>query len=90
MTARALVLDARRVHDGALAFEGNDLPGVMSARAGAWLAKRGVAPGARVVAMAHPDADGKATAAFVHAAAKGVVVEVIRGEPRRAAGSSPA
>ncbi len=32
-----------------LAFEGNDVPGVMSARAGAWLLRRGVDLGGRVV-----------------------------------------
>ena len=38
--ARTLVL-ATGAHDGVLAFEGNDVPGVMSARAGAWLLRRG-------------------------------------------------
>jgi len=46
--AKTLVL-ATGAHDGVLAFEGNDVPGVMSARAGAWLLRLGVDLGARVV-----------------------------------------
>lgn len=48
VTARTLVL-ATGAHDGVLAFEGNDVPGVMSARAGAWLLRRGVGLGEHVV-----------------------------------------
>lgn len=48
LTAKTLVL-ATGAHDGVLAFEGNDVPGVMSARAGAWLLRRGVDLGGRVV-----------------------------------------
>lgn len=48
VTARTLVL-APGAHDGALAFEGNDVPGVMSARAAALLASYGVVPGEHVV-----------------------------------------
>ncbi len=48
VTARTLVL-ATGAHDGVLAFEGNDVPGVMSARAGAWLLRRGVDLGKSVV-----------------------------------------
>ncbi|MDP9150644.1 MAG: hypothetical protein M3O36_11990, partial [Myxococcota bacterium] len=40
LNAHTLVL-APGAHDGVLAFEGNDLPGVMSARAGARLASYG-------------------------------------------------
>jgi sarcosine oxidase subunit alpha len=47
VTARTLVL-AVGSHDGALAFEGNDLPGIMSARAGCRLLVHGVTPGRRV------------------------------------------
>ena len=53
VTARTLVL-ATGAHDGVLAFEGNDLPGVMSARAGAWLLGRGVHLGERVVVAIAP------------------------------------
>jgi sarcosine oxidase subunit alpha len=44
---RALIL-ATGTHDGTIAFPGNDLPGVMSARAGALLAQHGIAIGDRV------------------------------------------
>ncbi|HKQ69413.1 MAG TPA: 2Fe-2S iron-sulfur cluster-binding protein [Polyangiaceae bacterium] len=44
---RALVL-ATGTHDGVLPFAGNDLPGVASARAGALLARHGIAIGRRV------------------------------------------
>ena len=45
---RTVVL-ATGAHDGVLAFAGNDLPGVMSARAGGWLLDRGILPGKRIV-----------------------------------------
>jgi sarcosine oxidase subunit alpha len=45
---KTLVL-ATGAHDGVLAFEGNDVPGVMSARAGAWLLRRGVSLGDKIV-----------------------------------------
>jgi sarcosine oxidase subunit alpha len=50
VTARTLVL-APGAHDGVLAFEGNDLPGVMSARAACRLLSHGVVPGPRIVAV---------------------------------------
>jgi sarcosine oxidase subunit alpha len=90
VTARALVL-APGAHDGALAFEGNDLPGVMSARAAAWLAARDVVLGERVVALVTKGSDGAVAEAFARAieglGAK-VAVEVARAEPLRAEGSS--
>jgi sarcosine oxidase subunit alpha len=55
LTARAVVL-APGAHDGVLPFEGNDLPGVMSARALAWLLARGVRPGERAVVVAQGSA----------------------------------
>lgn len=48
--ARALVF-ASGAHDGVLACEGNDLPGVMSARAVAMLAARGIEPTGDVVVV---------------------------------------
>lgn len=53
VSPRALVL-ACGAHDGVLAFPGNDLPGVMSARAGGLLLARGVLPGRRVVVVSAP------------------------------------
>ena len=50
----ALVL-ACGAHDAALAFEGNDIPGVMSARAAGWLLHRhGVVPGKNIVVVVAP------------------------------------
>jgi sarcosine oxidase subunit alpha len=46
--ARTLVL-APGAHDGMLAFEGNDLPGVMSARAAGYLLSHGVTAGEQIV-----------------------------------------
>ncbi|HEY1691216.1 MAG TPA: (2Fe-2S)-binding protein [Polyangiaceae bacterium] len=65
---RTLVL-APGAHDGVLAFEGNDVPGVMSARAGGWLLAGGVTPGKRVV-VAVAEGGGPFGDAFarVHAA----------------------
>jgi len=56
---RALVL-ATGAHDGALPFPGNDLPGVISARAAARLAQHGIAIGKRVALLG----DGPYIAAF--------------------------
>ena len=46
-TPRALIL-ATGAHDGVLLFPGNDLPGVMSARAAAMLARGGIVLGDRI------------------------------------------
>jgi sarcosine oxidase subunit alpha len=82
VTTRTLVL-APGCHDGAVAFEGNDLPGVMSARAGCRLLAHGVRPGHDVVVVEVDS--GPFGAAFVRAwpEAKRVV-----GRPLRAAGRS--
>jgi sarcosine oxidase subunit alpha len=82
VTARTLVL-APGCHDGALAFEGNDLPGVMSARAGCRLLAHGVAPGNRVVLVGEGD-PGPFGAAL--AGADGIVVTRVVGLPVRVAG----
>jgi sarcosine oxidase, subunit alpha len=80
VTARTLVL-ATGCHDGALAFEGNDLPGVMSARAGCRLLAHGVTPGERVVLLGEGDLGPFGTVLAAH----GVVTRVV-GLPVRAAG----
>jgi sarcosine oxidase subunit alpha len=54
VTARTVVL-APGAHDGVIAFEGNDVPGVMSARAGCRLLAHGVAPGRQVVVVVTKD-----------------------------------
>ncbi|HEX3769576.1 MAG TPA: FAD-dependent oxidoreductase, partial [Polyangiaceae bacterium] len=81
--ARTLVL-APGAHDGAVAFEGNDVPGVMSARAGCRLLAHRVLPGARVV-VARVHGGGPFGRAFAAARPDATVVE---GVPLRAAGSA--
>ncbi len=90
VSARALVL-APGAHDGALAFEGNDVPGILSARAAGWLLARGVTLGERVVVciVEGTGAIGATGEAFARAAARaGQVVEVVRGVPVRVEGSA--
>jgi len=90
--AKALVL-ASGAHDGVLAFEGNDLPGVMSARAGALFLRHGVAVGEHVVVVI-PPGGGPFGASYARAiesepAAKGrVKVEIVYGEPLAVEGTS--
>jgi sarcosine oxidase, subunit alpha len=88
LEARTLVL-ACGAHDGALAFEGNDVPGVMSARAAGWLLARGVLVGKKVVVVTSPGG-GPFGASFARAqaAAPQQKVTVVLGEPVRIHGSS--
>jgi sarcosine oxidase subunit alpha len=69
---RALVL-ATGAHDGTVAFPGNDLPGVMSARAGALLAQHGIAIGDRVALFG----GGVYSDAFLHRMERHVEVFVV-------------
>ncbi len=85
VTARTLVL-ATGAHDGVLAFEGNDVPGVMSARAGAWLLRRGVDLGRVVVALAGGGPFGEAFAR--EAKSRGQEVTVVEGAPTMVKGST--
>ena len=50
MTPRALIF-ATGAHDGVLLFPGNDLPGVMSARAAAMLARGGIVLGDEIALL---------------------------------------
>jgi len=87
LSAKTLVL-ATGAHDGVLAFEGNDVPGVMSARAGAWLLRRGIVVGEKIV-VAIAESGGPFGEAFAREAKrKNVDVTVVRGEPNAAHGSS--
>lgn len=87
-------------HDGALAFEGNDVPGVMSARAGGWLLARGVLVGDSI-AVVVPEGGGPFGASFARAIndaceEAGVTesgrpgVTIAHGEPVRVRGSTRA
>jgi sarcosine oxidase subunit alpha len=68
---RVLVL-ATGVHDGTRAFPGNDLPGVVSARAAALLAQHGIAIGEKVALVG----DGPYAQAFLEKL--GDVIDVVR------------
>jgi sarcosine oxidase, subunit alpha len=81
--ARTLVL-APGAHDGAVAFEGNDVPGVMSARAACGLLARGVAPGKRVVVAL---VGGGGPFGMAYKAADPAAM-VVRGMPVRVTGST--
>jgi len=82
VTARTLVL-APGAHDGVLAFEGNDVPGVMSARAACHLLARGVTVGKRVVVVT-VDGGGPYGAVYARASPS---ARVLHGTLLRASGS---
>jgi sarcosine oxidase subunit alpha len=82
VTARTLVL-APGAHDGVLAFEGNDVPGVMSARAAGWLMAHGATAGERVLVTV---TEGGGPFGEALALAQGDV-ELVRGVPTRVRGS---
>jgi 2Fe-2S iron-sulfur cluster protein/pyridine nucleotide-disulfide oxidoreductase len=83
VTARTLVL-APGAHDGVLAFEGNDVPGVMSARAAGWMASRGVSAGKRVIVTV-AEGGGPFGDAYARAVPDATVV---RGLPVRVRGNA--
>lgn len=80
---------ATGAHDGVLAFEGNDLPGVMSARAAGWLLCRGIALGPKVVVVVPPGGGpfGQVYADALRARDPGSEVHLVFGEPVQAVGN---
>ena len=88
VSAAALVL-ACGAHDGALAFENNDIPGVLSARAAGWLLGRGVLVGERI-AVVVPDGGGPFGESFARAARGRAAIELVHGEPLGVRGTSGA
>jgi sarcosine oxidase subunit alpha len=84
--AEALVL-APGAHDSALAFEGNDVPGVMSARAAGFLLNHGVLAGERACVVV-PEGGGPFGEAYAHAASAFSTVEVVFGDPISVKGAS--
>lgn len=83
LSARTLVL-APGANDGVLAFEGNDVPGVMSAHAAGRLASLGVAPGKRLLVSVAEGAGG-----FADAVARAFPAAIVlRSVPLRAVGST--
>jgi sarcosine oxidase subunit alpha len=89
LETRALIL-ACGAHDGALAFEGNDVPGVMSARAAGWLLDLGVVVGKKIVVVegAGGGPFGASFASALKASGVRVNVTVVRGEPVAIRGAS--
>lgn len=87
--ARALVF-ACGAHDGALPFEGNDVPGVMSARAAGWLLGRGVVVGKKIVVVESAGGGpfGASFATAMKASGVKADVTVVRGEPVSVRGAS--
>ena len=82
VSARTLVL-APGAHDGVIPFEGNDVPGVMSARAAGWLFAHGVTAGQRMVVVT---AEGGGPFGEALAQAHGAA-QLVRGLPDRVRGS---
>ncbi len=91
--ARAEVTSARDVvlapgaHDGVVAFEGNDVPGVMSARAACGLLARGVGLGERVAVFV-VEGGGPFGEAYARSAASRCDVRVVRGAPVAVSGGT--
>ena len=90
VAAKTIVI-ASGAHDGVLAFEGNDVPGVMSVRAALFVLSRGVVVGKKI-AVVRTGTDSTLTDAFVARAAEidGVTVTVIEGTPVAVGGASRA
>ena len=86
VTARTLVL-APGAHDGVAPFVGNDVPGVVSARAAGWMASLGVTLGERAV-LTVAEGGGPFGELYARAASGAQVVQVVRGVPSRVRGSS--
>jgi sarcosine oxidase subunit alpha len=89
LETRALIF-ACGAHDGALAFEGNDVPGVMSARAAGWLLGRGVVVGKKIVVVESAGGGpfGASFASALKASDAKATVTVVRGEPVAIRGAS--
>ncbi len=81
---KTLVL-ACGAHDGVLPFDGNDLPGVMSARAAGFMLARGVVAGERIVIVVS-EGGGPFGEAYARAASAHAKVALVHGEPVRARG----
>jgi sarcosine oxidase subunit alpha len=89
LEAKAIVF-ACGAHDGILAFEGNDVPGVMSARAAGWLLSHGVIPAVRIAVVVSEGGGpfGESYARAIGALETKATVQVIHGEPLSIRGSS--
>lgn len=83
LETKTLVI-ASGAHDGVLAFEGNDVPGVMSARAGCVLLAHGASAGEKIVIVESPGG-GPFGAIYAAAVPK---AKLVRGEPVIVKGAS--
>ncbi|NOU29022.1 MAG: FAD-dependent oxidoreductase, partial [Polyangiaceae bacterium] len=81
----AITVLATGAHDTLPPFEGNDLPGVMSARAGGMLLSRGVRPGLTTLIVVEPGAPGAGV--LGDHLAKEMGLRVVRGKVEAAKGS---
>jgi len=86
LEANAVIL-ACGAHDGVPAFEGNDIPNVMSARAAGWLLAHGVVPAKRI-AVVVSEGGGPFGEAYARAIGKAAKVQVVHGEPLAIRGTS--
>ncbi len=86
LDCKTLVL-APGAHDGQLAFEGNDVPGIVSARAAGWLVRRGIRLGERVLIVV-TKGGGPFGEQVEKMGAQGATVKLIHGMPKRVSGSS--
>jgi sarcosine oxidase subunit alpha len=87
VTAAATIL-ATGAHDGVLAFEGNDIPGVISARAAGWLLRQGISIGDHVLVAVAPGG-GQWGEPFARENQRlGHSTKLVYGVPLRAKGSS--
>jgi sarcosine oxidase subunit alpha len=86
LEAKAVVF-ACGAHDGILAFEGNDVPGVMSARAAGWLLSYGIIPAPRI-AVVVAEGGGPFGESYARAVGNAAKVHVVHGEPLSIRGSS--
>ena len=84
---KTLVL-ATGAHDGVLAFEGNDLPGILSARAAGWLLAHGVVPGEKIVIVSSQGAGPFGAACEEALVGFGVNVTHVHGAPLAAKGGT--
>ncbi len=89
ISAKTTVI-ASGAHDGVLAFEGNDVPGVMSLRAALFVLSRGVLVGKKIALVSLSDDSTFADALTERAVELGIDVVTSRGLPVKVHGTSRA
>lgn len=88
LEAKAIVF-ACGAHDGVIAFEGNDMPNVMSARAAGWLLSYGVIPASRIAVVVSEGGGpfGESYARAIADLKTPATVQIVHGEPIAIRGS---